>query len=109
MLFREHNGVHYVVQSGYLVREDAWMLELSEAQPAPEHWTSTAHLPGKAFLTALVPDEDPGEEPSLHLFSPEDRLIPYEVMRWFFEFVDAEVSRCRAEMNQAKTSPGNAS
>jgi hypothetical protein len=66
MLIREHNGVHYAVQSGYLVREDAWMLELSEALPAPEHWVSTTHLPGRAFLMALVPDEDLGREPGFH-------------------------------------------
>ena len=84
------------------------MLELSEALPAPEDWLPTTHLPGRAFLTALVPDEDPGREPSFHLFIPEDRLIPHEVMRWFFELVDAEVNRCRAEMNQATTSPEDA-
>jgi hypothetical protein len=102
MLFREHKGTHYAIQVSYLTDEDAWSLELSEARATPESWTSTSHLPGATFLMALVPDEDPHREPNFHLFSPEDRPVPYKVMHWFLETVDAEVARCRAEMDRTQ-------
>ncbi|WP_328874139.1 hypothetical protein OHT76_30995 [Streptomyces sp. NBC_00287] len=96
---REHAGRHYAVQFTYALPDDAWAVELSEAEPAPPSWAQTpgaqTHLPGPAFAVALVPDEDPELAPTVRLYSPDERVIPYEIMRWYMELVADQVERCR--------------
>ncbi|MET4647879.1 hypothetical protein ABZY10_14565 [Streptomyces sp. NPDC006539] len=86
---REHAGRHYAVQFHYALPDDAWCVELSEAAPAPAAWAeipdAETHLPGAAFLVAVVPDEDPDLEPTVRIHSPDEHVIPYEIMRWFLE------------------------
>jgi len=104
MPLREHAGRHYAVQFHYALPDDAWCVELSEAMPAPGEWTeipnAATHLPGAAFLVAVIPDEDPAAEPTVHLHNHDDHVIPYEIMLWFMEHVAAEVERCRAALAQ---------
>ncbi|MFF4653275.1 hypothetical protein [Streptomyces sp. NPDC001380] len=80
--------------------DDAWVVELSEAVPAPAAWTeirnAATYLPGAAFLVAFVPDEDPDPEPAVHIHSHDEHVVPYEIMRWFMEQVTGQVERCRA-------------
>ncbi|GAA0915719.1 hypothetical protein [Nonomuraea longicatena] len=99
---REHVGRHYAVQFHYSLPDDAWCIELSEAVPVPESWTdipgSPTHLPGLALMMALVPDEDPAAEPTVHLGNDHEHVIPYEIVRWFMEKVAAEVERCHATL-----------
>ncbi|WP_207915202.1 hypothetical protein [Micromonospora sp. 15K316] len=83
----EHAGAHYAVQFAYDV--NAWCLELSDAD-------AVTRLPGRAFLIAVVPDEDPTQEPLIRVSSADERDVPYEVMRWFMEKVDKQVERCRS-------------
>ena len=101
---REHAGRHYAVQFHYALPDDAWCVELSEAVPAPAAWAEIAdaqsHLPGAAFLVAVVPDEDPALEPTVRIHSPDDHVVPYEVMRWFMEQVADQVAACRAGFAQ---------
>ncbi|WP_327279857.1 MULTISPECIES: hypothetical protein [unclassified Streptomyces] len=96
---REHAGRHYAVQFHYALPDDAWAVELSEAVPAPATWaedtSAERYLPGAAFMVALVPDEDPNLEPTVHIHSHDEHVIPYEVMRWFLEQVADQVERCR--------------
>ncbi|MFF5981429.1 hypothetical protein ACFY78_21520 [Streptomyces olindensis] len=96
---REHAGRYYAIQLHYALPDDAWAVELSEAVPAPAAWAENpnaeTHLPGAAFLVALVPDEDPDLEPTVHIHSHDDHVIPYEIMRWFTEQVADQVERCR--------------
>ncbi|MBR7839494.1 hypothetical protein KDL01_39930 [Actinospica durhamensis] len=98
----EHAGRHYAVLFHYALPDDSWRLELSEAVPAPPNWADNPgagkYLHGPALIAALVPDEDPSLEPTVHLCSLNERFIPYEVMRWFMEYVNAEVQSCRAAM-----------
>jgi hypothetical protein len=60
---RVHAGRHYAVQFHYALQEDAWCVELSKAVPAPATWADVphvgSHLPGSAFMVAVIPDEDP--------------------------------------------------
>jgi hypothetical protein len=104
---REHAGHHYAIQVHYALPDDAWCVELSEAVPAPAAWAeipdAETHLPGTAFLVAVVPDEDPNLEPTVHIHSHDEHVIPYEIMRWFMENVAEEVERCRAALAQGKT------
>lgn len=96
---REHAGRHYAIQLHYALPDDAWAVELSEAVSAPaaaEDPSAERHLPGVAFLVALVPDEDPGLEPTVHIHSHDEHVIPYEIMRWFME----QVERCRIVFEQ---------
>lgn len=99
---REHNGRYYAVQFHYALPDDSWAVELSEAVPAPAEWAeipgSPSHLPGPAFLVAYVPDEDPALEPTVHIHSHDEHVVPYEVMRWFMKHVGGEVERVRAAM-----------
>lgn len=99
---REHAGRHYAILFHYALPDDAWAVELSEAVPAPTAWTEIpnagTHLPGAAFLVALIPDEDPSLEPTVHIHSHDEHVIPYEIMRWFMEEVAGQVERCRAAM-----------
>jgi hypothetical protein len=55
-------------------------------------------VPGAPFVEALVPDEDPDIEPTVHTDIHDAHVIPYEVMRWFMEKVAEEVERCRASL-----------
>ncbi|MFF2660782.1 hypothetical protein ACFVUH_25895 [Kitasatospora sp. NPDC058032] len=101
---REHAGRHYAVQFHYALPDDAWCVELSEAVPAPASWAeipnTVPHLPGAAFLVAVIPDEDPDLEPTVHIHSHDEHIIPYEIMRWFMEQVAGQVERCRAALAQ---------
>ncbi|WP_327364927.1 hypothetical protein [Streptomyces sp. NBC_01296] len=101
---REHAGRHYAIQFHYALPDDAWAVELSEAVPAPAVWaenpSAARHLPGVAFLVAFVPDEDPDLEPTVHIHSHDEHVIPYEIMRWFMEQVAEQVARCRAAFEQ---------
>jgi hypothetical protein len=95
-----HAGRRYAVKFTYAVPDDAWYVELSEAIPAPESGAgipgTDSHLPGPAFMTAIVPDEGPTREPTITILSAPDRLIPYVVMRWFMQHVADEVARSRS-------------
>jgi hypothetical protein len=99
---REHAGRHYAVQWHYALPDNAWAVELSEAVPAPDSWAdnpdAVTHLPGPPFLVALVPDEDPALEPTVHVTGPGEHVVPYPVMVWFMEHVAAEVERCRTAL-----------
>ncbi|OLF12623.1 hypothetical protein [Actinophytocola xanthii] len=95
--FRVHGERRYAVQHHYAVPDSAWHVELSEAVPAPAEWAeipgSVTHLAGDAFLTAVVPDEDPEREPTVHLHGAGETVVPYEIMRWFMDQVSEEVRR----------------
>ncbi|MFE9168851.1 hypothetical protein ACFYNZ_04870 [Streptomyces kebangsaanensis] len=101
---REHAGRHYAVQFHYALPDDAWAVELSEAVPASVAWaenpSAESHLPGAAFMVAFVPDEDPHLEPTVHIHSHDEHVIPYEIMRWFMEQVADQVERCRIAFGQ---------
>ncbi|MFE5808745.1 hypothetical protein [Streptomyces sp. NPDC056491] len=102
---REHAGRHYAVLFHYALHDDAWAVELSEAVPVPAEGAenpdaSVTHVPGPAFLVALVPDEDPSLQPTVRVWSPDERVVPYEVMGWFMEQVADQVERCRIAFAQ---------
>ncbi|MGW1895654.1 hypothetical protein ACWCP6_36220 [Streptomyces sp. NPDC002004] len=101
---REHEGRPYAVQFTYSLPDEAWCVELSEALPAPEAWAAIPgaqqHLPGDAFLVAVIPDEDPWAEPTVHIHSYDEHVIPYDIMRWFMDHVAEQVVRCRAAMEE---------
>lgn len=82
-----HPNGHYAITAMYSVADDAWYLELELA-------AEQLHL-----VTAVVPDEDPGREPTV-CFDPRGRHleVPYEVMRWFMDQVDEEIRSSRAWM-----------
>jgi hypothetical protein len=94
----EHGKLQYAVQHSYDLGDDAWCVELSEALRAPQAWAeipgAVSHVPGSAFVIAVVPDEDPRREPTIHFCGGAERDIPYQVMRWFMEKVTEEVERC---------------
>ncbi len=104
---REHAGRHYAIQIHYALPDDAWAVELSEAVPAPAAWAENPaaerHLPGAAFLVAFVPDEDPNLEPTVHIHSHDEHVIPYEIMRWFMEQAAEQVERCRIAFEQGES------
>ncbi|AUY54656.1 hypothetical protein EH183_33020 [Streptomyces sp. CB01881] len=101
---REHAGRHYAIRFHYALPDDAWAVEPSEAVPAPAASTGAqnpgAHLPGAAFLVGFVPDEDPALEPTVHIHSHDEHVIPYAIMRWFMEQVTEQVESCRAAYAQ---------
>ncbi|MFF2777485.1 hypothetical protein ACFVU3_21550 [Streptomyces sp. NPDC058052] len=103
---KEHAGRHYAVLFHYALPDDAWAVELSEAQPVPAGGDqppgAVTHLPGPAFLVTLVPDEDPDEEPTVRVYSPADRVVPYEIMLWYLEQVADQVRRCRAAFERGE-------
>ncbi|MFJ3941849.1 hypothetical protein [Streptomyces parvus] len=103
---REHAGRHYAIQFHYSLPDDSWAVELSEAVPAPAAWAETpnaaTHLPGSAFLVALIPDEDPDLEPTVRIYSPDEHVIPYEITQWFMEQVADQVERCRIAFEQGE-------
>jgi hypothetical protein len=102
----EHSGHRYAVQFCYALPFDAWCVELSEAVPAPTSWAeipgARAFLPGPACLVAVVPDEDPDLEATVHIDRHDVRVIPYKVMRWFMDKVADEAERCRAAMAEGQ-------
>ncbi|MFE5914152.1 hypothetical protein ACFQ6B_34425 [Streptomyces wedmorensis] len=82
-------------------------MELSEAVPASAMGAenpdaAVTHLPGPAILVALVPDEDPSLRPTVRVHSPDERVVPYEVMCWFMEQVADQVKRCRIAFEQGE-------
>ena len=100
----EHGGRHYAVQFHYALPDDAWCVELSEARPTPKPRSEIAQapaLPGPALIVAMVPDENPTAEPTIHIRTSNEPVIPYVVMRWFMEQVANEVERTRAAMQVA--------
>ena len=104
---REHAGRHYAILFHYALPDHAWSVELSEAVPAPAAWAgipdAATHLPGSAFVVALVPDEDPEQEPTVHIHGDDEHVIPYEIMRWFMERVADQVEGCRAALSRRDT------
>lgn len=100
---RVHAGRHYAIQFHYALPDDAWCVELSEAVPAPASWAeipnAETHLPGAAFVVAVIPDEDPKLEPAVHIHG-HDEHVPYEIMRWFMEQVAEQIERCRLAFEQ---------
>ncbi|MBF9073162.1 hypothetical protein [Streptacidiphilus fuscans] len=105
---REHAGHHYAVVFHYALPDDAWSVELSEAVPASAERleslnAAVAYRPGGApLLRALVPDEDPNLEPTVHVYSPDGHVVPYEIVRWFMGQVADEVERCRIAFEQGE-------
>jgi hypothetical protein len=100
---REHAGRHYAVLFHYALPDDAWAVELSEARPASGNSdAAVTHFPGPAFLVALVPDEDPNLVPTVRVNSRDERVVPYEIMRWFMEQVADQVERCRIAFEQGE-------
>ncbi|MFK4268555.1 hypothetical protein [Streptomyces milbemycinicus] len=85
-------------------------MELSEAVPAPAAWAENPnagrYLPGAAFLVAFVPDEDPNLEPTVHIHSHDEHVIPYEIMRWFMEQVADQVEPCRIAFEHGESEAG---
>ncbi|MER7823815.1 hypothetical protein ABTX85_14765 [Streptomyces sp. NPDC096097] len=82
-----HSGVDYVITSMYSVLDDAWYLELAVS-------ADQRHV-----ATAIVPDEDPRREPVVRFHPGGAPLsLPYAVMRWFLDRVEAEVRSSRAWM-----------
>jgi hypothetical protein len=101
---RVHAGRHYAIQFHYALPDDAWCVELSEAVPAPAAWAEIpnveTHLPGAAFMVAVIPDEDPSLEAAVHIHSDDEHIVPYEIMRWFVEQVAEQVERCHLAFDQ---------
>ncbi|MDX2701093.1 hypothetical protein [Streptomyces ipomoeae] len=101
---RVHAGRHYAIQFHYALPDDAWCVELSEAVPAPAAWAdipnAETHLPGAAFVVAVIPDEDPSREPTVHIHSHEEQVMPYAIMSWFMEQVAEQVERRRLAFEQ---------
>ncbi|MGW0914829.1 hypothetical protein ACWD1Z_24200 [Streptomyces sp. NPDC002784] len=96
---RKHAGRHYAVQFHYALPDDAWAVELSEARPTPASLSEApgaeTYMPGVAFAVVFVPDEDPDREPTVHIHSHDEHVVPYEIMRWFMELAADQVERCR--------------
>ncbi|MGW6614205.1 hypothetical protein ACWGA0_12205 [Streptomyces erythrochromogenes] len=107
---REHAGRHYAVLFHYALPDDAWSVELSEAEPVqagtPGNPDAVTHLPGAAFMVALVPDEDPNLEPTVHMAGDDVHVVPYEIMRWFMEQVTDQVGRGRTAFAQGEPEAG---
>ncbi|MGW4779014.1 hypothetical protein ACWEPA_20410 [Streptomyces filamentosus] len=101
---KEHVGRHYAVLFHYALSDDAWAVELSEAKPASAESSDAAvtQLPGAAFLVTHVPDEDPNLQPTVRVWSPDERVVPYEVMLWYMEQVADQVERCRIAFEQGE-------
>ncbi|MFE9011899.1 hypothetical protein [Streptomyces cyaneofuscatus] len=78
-------GGDYAITEMYSVPDDAWYLELDRVRGR------------RTLVTAMVPDEDPAREPTVWFDSRGPHPdIPYEVMRWFMDPVDAEIRTSRA-------------
>ncbi|MFF0413736.1 hypothetical protein ACFYUY_25285 [Kitasatospora sp. NPDC004745] len=81
----------FVSTALYSVSEDAWHLELHRVDDAG------------ALVLAVVPDEDPAQQPSVSFATrgrPSESFwdVPYEVMRWFMDQVDRQVRESRGWM-----------
>ncbi|MFF3996876.1 hypothetical protein ACFYX8_26710 [Streptomyces cyaneofuscatus] len=77
-------GGDYAITEMYSVPDDAWYLELDRVRGR------------RTLVTAIVPDEDPAREPTVWFDSRGPHPdIPYEVMRWFMDPVDAEIRTSR--------------
>ncbi|MDG4857003.1 hypothetical protein P8605_02315 [Streptomyces sp. T-3] len=59
-------------------------------------------MPGVPFLAVVIPDEDPGLEATIRIYSHEQHVIPYEIMRWFMDHVAEQVEHCRAVLRRAE-------
>ncbi|EFL12844.1 hypothetical protein [Streptomyces sp. C] len=82
-----HPDGDHAVSAMYSVADDAWYLELQRAA-GQEH-----------LATAIVPDEDPAREPTVHFHPGGGRTdVPYEVMRWFMDHVDERIRLFRGWM-----------
>ncbi|MFE7774687.1 hypothetical protein ACFU5O_12410 [Streptomyces sp. NPDC057445] len=83
----KHDAGAYALQILYSVPDDAWYLELDDAAK------------GTTLMTAIVPDEEPGREPTV-CFNADagHRDVPYEVMRWFMDQVAEEIRNSRGWM-----------
>ncbi|MDQ0808464.1 hypothetical protein QFZ63_000178 [Streptomyces sp. B3I7] len=103
-VLRVHVGRHYAIQLHYALPDDAWCVELSEAVPAPASWANIpdagTDLPGTAFLVPVIPDEDPSLDPTVHIHSYDEHVIPYEVMRWFMDQAAEQIERCHLAFEQ---------
>ncbi|MFB9368901.1 hypothetical protein ACWCYY_32365 [Kitasatospora sp. NPDC001664] len=76
----------YKAAEVYDPSEEAWQLELRGPQ-------------NQLLMVALIPDEDPSEEPTLHFESPEPHsVVPYDVVRWYVDRVDEAIHEIRAWM-----------
>jgi hypothetical protein len=53
-------------------------------------------------LVTHVPDEDPNLQPTVRVWSPDERVVPYEVMRWHLEQVADQVERCRIAFEEGE-------
>jgi hypothetical protein len=98
MVLREHVGRWYAIQSCYDPSAEAWSIELSDAVPAPASWAedpgAPAHMPGRPFVEAIVPDEDPRREPEVY-FADHDGPVPLAIVQWFLGEVAEEVAEAR--------------
>ncbi|THA81724.1 hypothetical protein [Streptomyces sp. A0592] len=82
-----HPDGAYTITTLYSVPDDAWYLELDLVAGQ------------RMLVTAIIPDEDPAREPTV-CFDPRGPHVdvPYEVMRWFMDHVEAEIRTSRAWM-----------
>ncbi|MGW1817819.1 hypothetical protein ACWCQM_30140 [Streptomyces sp. NPDC002125] len=77
----------YAITTMYSVPDDSWYLELDLVAD------------GRTLVTAIVPDEDPAREPTVCFDTLGRHLdIPYTVIRWFMDQVEAEIRTSRAWM-----------
>ncbi|MFC8229284.1 hypothetical protein [Streptomyces sp. NPDC057287] len=77
----------YAITTMYSVPDDSWYLELDLVAD------------NRTLVTAIVPDEDPAREPTVCFDVHGEHLdIPYTVIRWFMDQVDAEIRTSRAWM-----------
>ena len=103
---RAHEGRHFAIQFHYALADDVWCVELSEAVRAPAAWHETpdaaTHVPGAAFLVAVISDGIPDLESTVRVHSRDEYVIPYEIMRWFLEQVAEQVDRCGIAFEQGE-------
>ncbi|MFD9291336.1 hypothetical protein ACFWBV_24250 [Streptomyces sp. NPDC060030] len=77
----------YALTTMYSVPDDAWYLELDLVAVR------------RTVVTAIVPDEDPTREPTVCFDVHGDHLdIPYTVIHWFMNQVEAEIRTSRGWM-----------
>ncbi|MFJ8980885.1 hypothetical protein [Streptomyces sp. NPDC102282] len=77
----------YAITTMYSVPDDSWYLELDHSAT------------DRTLVIAIVPDEDPAREPTVCFDTQGEHLdIPYAVIRWFMDQVEAEIRTSRAWM-----------
>ncbi|MEV6393170.1 hypothetical protein AB0M39_00010 [Streptomyces sp. NPDC051907] len=82
-----HETRDYAILLMYAVPDDAWYVELYEGAKET------------MLALAIVPDEDPEREPTVSFYEPAGRrAVPYDVIRWFMDHVDAEIRSSRGWM-----------